>query len=113
MASTCIDYSDHASMSITELEVFTGNIFNKSGIQTRRQRDRSLQLKDKFERIALKTTTLSATAQMVNTDRSHCSCASLASTLDASVRRAAGAEQGIDRQREMITLASRLLQPVA
>lgn len=27
-------------------------IFNKSGIQTRRQRDRSLQIKDEFDRIA-------------------------------------------------------------
>ncbi|KAK7177991.1 RNA-dependent RNA polymerase [Paraphaeosphaeria sporulosa] len=47
-----VDYSDHAAIRITELEVFTGTIFNKSGVQTRRQRDKSIQLKDEFERIA-------------------------------------------------------------
>ncbi|KAI1736387.1 RNA dependent RNA polymerase-domain-containing protein [Xylaria scruposa] len=47
-----IDYSDHASKGITELEVFTGTIFNNSGIQTRRQRDTSLRLKDEFDRIS-------------------------------------------------------------
>ncbi|KAI1424802.1 RNA dependent RNA polymerase-domain-containing protein [Xylaria sp. FL1777] len=46
-----IDYSDHSSKGITELEVFTGTIFNKSGIQTRRQRDTSTRLKDEFDRI--------------------------------------------------------------
>ncbi|KAI0513140.1 RNA dependent RNA polymerase-domain-containing protein [Xylaria bambusicola] len=49
--SATVTYSDHASKSITELEVFTGAIFNKSGIQTRRQRDTSIQLKDDFDRI--------------------------------------------------------------
>ncbi|KAF7533327.1 hypothetical protein G7054_g7182 [Neopestalotiopsis clavispora] len=52
IAGACVDFSDHATISITELEVFTGNIFNKSGVQTRRQRDRSLQIKDEFDRIA-------------------------------------------------------------
>lgn len=47
-----MEFSDHAAKSITELEVFTGNIFNKSGVQTRRQRDRSVQLKDEFDRIS-------------------------------------------------------------
>ncbi|KAI0856865.1 RNA dependent RNA polymerase-domain-containing protein [Xylaria cubensis] len=47
-----IDYSDHASKGITELEVFTGTIFNNSGIQTRRQRDTSMRLKDEFDRIS-------------------------------------------------------------
>ncbi|KAI3323950.1 RdRP-domain-containing protein [Xylariaceae sp. AK1471] len=46
-----IDFSDHSSKGITELEVFTGTIFNKSGIQTRRQRDASTRLKDEFDRI--------------------------------------------------------------
>lgn len=45
-------FSDHAHMQLTEIEVFTGNIFNKSGIQTRRQRDRSVQLKDSFDQMA-------------------------------------------------------------
>lgn len=47
-----IDYSDHSSKGITELEVFTGTIFNKTGIQTRRQRDTSIRLKDEFDRTA-------------------------------------------------------------
>ncbi|KAI1369009.1 RNA dependent RNA polymerase-domain-containing protein [Xylaria arbuscula] len=49
--SASVTYSDHASKSITELEVFTGMVFNKSGMQTRRQRDTSLHLKDEFDRI--------------------------------------------------------------
>lgn len=39
-------------MPISEIEVFTGCIFNKSGTQTRRQRDKSTRLKDEFDRIA-------------------------------------------------------------
>ncbi|KAJ8120580.1 hypothetical protein ONZ43_g2746 [Nemania bipapillata] len=46
-----LDFSDHSSKGITELEVFTGMIFNKSGVQTRRQRDTSMRLKDEFDRI--------------------------------------------------------------
>ncbi|KAL5396190.1 hypothetical protein PMIN03_012983 [Paraphaeosphaeria minitans] len=46
------DYSPHPTQPLTELEVFTGNMFSTSGILTRRQRDRSLQLKDEFDRIA-------------------------------------------------------------
>lgn len=46
------DYSPHPTQPLTELEVFTGNIFSVSGVQTRRQRDRSLKLKDEFDRIA-------------------------------------------------------------
>ncbi|KAI1860360.1 uncharacterized protein JN550_011512 [Neoarthrinium moseri] len=52
ITAACVEYSEHASKTITELEVFTGNIFNKLGVQTRRQRDRSSQLKDEFARIA-------------------------------------------------------------
>jgi hypothetical protein len=52
MWNATLEFSDHAAKRITELEVFTGAIYNKSGIQTRRQRDRSVQLKDEFERIA-------------------------------------------------------------
>ncbi|KAF2115325.1 RNA dependent RNA polymerase-domain-containing protein [Lophiotrema nucula] len=52
ISNATLEYSDHAAIRITELEVFTGNIFNKSGAQTRRQRDKSLQLKDEFNRIA-------------------------------------------------------------
>ncbi|KAH6651893.1 RNA dependent RNA polymerase-domain-containing protein [Truncatella angustata] len=52
ICTACIDYSEDAHRCITELEIFTGNIFNKSGVQTRRQRDRSLKLKDHFDCIA-------------------------------------------------------------
>ncbi|KAF1971230.1 RdRP-domain-containing protein [Bimuria novae-zelandiae CBS 107.79] len=47
-----VDYSSHPTQALTELEVFTGSIFSGSGVQSRRQRDRSLQLKDEFDRIA-------------------------------------------------------------
>ncbi|KAI1084614.1 rna-dependent rna polymerase [Whalleya microplaca] len=47
-----IDYSDHASAGLTEIEIFTGSIFSKTGVQTRRQRDNSLRLKDEFNRIS-------------------------------------------------------------
>jgi len=43
--------SDNPSQPLRELEVFVGFIINKSGVQTRRQRDRSVRLKDEFERI--------------------------------------------------------------
>ncbi|KAI0393227.1 RdRP-domain-containing protein [Xylariaceae sp. FL0594] len=49
--SATIDFSEHASKAITELEVFTGAIHNRTGIQTRRQRDTSTRLKDEFDRI--------------------------------------------------------------
>ncbi|KAK8108246.1 RNA-dependent RNA polymerase [Apiospora kogelbergensis] len=58
MYSITMDYSEHASMPITELEVFTGNIFNKSGAQTPRQRDRSIKLKEAFDRMAKTTVAL-------------------------------------------------------
>ncbi|KAF2762064.1 RdRP-domain-containing protein [Pseudovirgaria hyperparasitica] len=51
VATTTADYSEHASKTLTELEFFTGNIFNKTGSQTPRQRDKSMKLKDEFDRI--------------------------------------------------------------
>lgn len=45
-------YSAHPTKPLTELEVFIGNILNKSGVQTHRQRDSSIKLKDEMERIA-------------------------------------------------------------
>ncbi|EMR71798.1 putative rna-dependent rna polymerase protein [Eutypa lata UCREL1] len=47
-----LTFSEHPSVPISEIEVFTGCIFNKSGTQTRRQRDKSTRLKDEFDRIA-------------------------------------------------------------
>ncbi|KAL2823196.1 RNA dependent RNA polymerase-domain-containing protein [Aspergillus cavernicola] len=46
------NFSEHPINPITELEVFIGHIMNKSGVQTHRQRERSIKLKDEFERIA-------------------------------------------------------------
>jgi hypothetical protein len=51
------DFSEHPVDPISELEVFIGYIINKTGVQTRRQRDRSIKLKDEFERIAAWITT--------------------------------------------------------
>ncbi|RYP64420.1 hypothetical protein DL770_009205 [Monosporascus sp. CRB-9-2] len=53
-----VDYSEHVSVPISEVEVFTGCIFSKSGTQTRRQRDKSTRLKDEFDRIAKWTESL-------------------------------------------------------
>ncbi|KAK8095079.1 hypothetical protein PG997_001764 [Apiospora hydei] len=58
MYNITMDYSEHASIPISELEVFTGSIFNKSGVQTPRQRDRSLKLKEAFDRMAKTTVAL-------------------------------------------------------
>ncbi|KAJ0413452.1 RNA dependent RNA polymerase-domain-containing protein [Aspergillus carlsbadensis] len=46
------DFSEHPINLITELEVFIGHILNKTGVQTHRQRERSIKLKDEFDRIA-------------------------------------------------------------
>jgi hypothetical protein len=48
-----VDCADHPHEPLRELEVFVGFITNKTGIQTHRQRDRSVKLKDEFERITL------------------------------------------------------------
>ncbi|KAI8958864.1 RdRP-domain-containing protein [Daldinia sp. FL1419] len=50
--SATMEYSDNFTKGISELEVFTGYIFNKTGAQTRRQRDRSVRLKDDYDAIA-------------------------------------------------------------
>ncbi|KAH6851365.1 RNA dependent RNA polymerase-domain-containing protein [Chaetomium sp. MPI-CAGE-AT-0009] len=46
-----IECADQPHQPLRELEVFVGFILNKSGVQTHRQRDRSVKLKDEFERI--------------------------------------------------------------
>lgn len=50
--SATMDYSDNFTKGLTELEVFTGCIYNNTGVQTRRQRDKSVRLRDEFNRIA-------------------------------------------------------------
>lgn len=47
-----LQWADHPSQPLAELEVFIGFIFNKTGRQTNRQRDRSMKLKDEYDRIA-------------------------------------------------------------
>lgn len=47
-----LQWADHPSQPLSELEVFTGFIFNKTGRQTNRQRDRSMKLKDEYDRVA-------------------------------------------------------------
>ncbi|KAK2610062.1 hypothetical protein N8I77_003519 [Diaporthe amygdali] len=44
-------YSTHPTKPLTELEVFVGNVLNRSGVQTHRQRDSSIKLKDEMGRI--------------------------------------------------------------
>ncbi|KAK4149994.1 RNA dependent RNA polymerase-domain-containing protein [Chaetomidium leptoderma] len=46
-----IDCAEYPHQPLRELEVFVGFIMNKTGVQTHRQRDRSIKLKDEFERI--------------------------------------------------------------
>lgn len=45
-------FSEHPVKPISELEVFIGNILNKTGVQTNRQRDNSIKLRDEFSRIS-------------------------------------------------------------
>jgi hypothetical protein len=52
ISNAALDHSDHATKELTEVEVFTGTIFNSTGSQTRRQRDGSIRLKDEFDRIS-------------------------------------------------------------
>ncbi|KDN62798.1 putative RNA dependent RNA polymerase [Colletotrichum sublineola] len=47
-----IQYSDNHMKQLTEVEVFCGSIFNKTGSQTRRQKDNSKKLKQDFDRLA-------------------------------------------------------------
>lgn len=46
------DFSEHPTRPITELEVVTGIIITKTGVQSRRQRDRASKLKDEFDRVS-------------------------------------------------------------
>jgi hypothetical protein len=46
-----IGCAEQPHQPLRELEVFVGFIVNKAGVQTHRQRDRSVKLKDEFERI--------------------------------------------------------------
>jgi len=52
MRAAMTNFSEHPVQPLSELEVFTGHIVNKTGVQTRRQRDQSHKLKDEFERIS-------------------------------------------------------------
>jgi hypothetical protein len=44
------EYSQHPLRPISEIEVFIGNILGKTGAQSKRQRDLSTSMKERFER---------------------------------------------------------------
>ncbi|OHF00014.1 RNA-dependent RNA polymerase [Colletotrichum orchidophilum] len=52
LASAMTTYSDSHLKQLREVEVFCGSIFNKTGSQTRRQKDNSMKLKQEFDRLA-------------------------------------------------------------
>lgn len=52
MSNTMGQFSAHPTKPLLELEVFIGNVLNKSGVQTHRQRDSSIKLKDEMSRMA-------------------------------------------------------------
>jgi len=47
------EYSSHPHRPLTELEVFVGNILGKTGAPTKRERDLSTSMKEKFEEDSL------------------------------------------------------------
>lgn len=44
-----IEYSEHPMRPLTELEILIGNILGRTGAQTKRQRELSVTLKEKFD----------------------------------------------------------------
>ncbi|KAL2265115.1 hypothetical protein VTJ83DRAFT_6215 [Remersonia thermophila] len=52
MRSLMTNFAEHPNQPLRELEVFVGFIVNRTGVQTHRQRDRSVKLKDEFELLA-------------------------------------------------------------
>jgi hypothetical protein len=43
------EYGPHPHKPLSEVEVFVGNILSKTGAQTKRQRDLSISMKERFE----------------------------------------------------------------
>jgi hypothetical protein len=43
------EYSDHPLRPLSEVEVFVGNILGRTGAQSKRQRELSTSLKEKFD----------------------------------------------------------------
>lgn len=60
-------FSQHPVKPITEIEVFIGNILNRSGVQTSRQRDNSIKLRDEFDRISSWITNMMRKAEHIIT----------------------------------------------
>ncbi|KAL4756453.1 RNA dependent RNA polymerase [Aspergillus foveolatus] len=52
MSDAMANFSEHPVYPLTKLEVFIGQVLNNGGVQTNRQREWSIKLKDEFERIA-------------------------------------------------------------
>ena len=44
-------FSSNPRVALTEVEVFSGSVMNKTGSQTRRQRDSSIKLKEEVDRL--------------------------------------------------------------
>jgi hypothetical protein len=53
LQNSMIEYSDHPSRPLTELEVVIGNVLGRTGAQSKRQRELSTSLKEKFDSDAL------------------------------------------------------------
>lgn len=51
IADSMWHFSENPRTSISEVEVFCGSVLNKTGTQTRQQRDSSIRLKDETERV--------------------------------------------------------------
>jgi hypothetical protein len=71
------NYSDHPTRPLTELEVFIGTVHNKHGAQTRRQREKSIKLKDEIDRY-----TNSIAKQIRRVAANHADESERASTID-------------------------------
>ncbi|KAF9874428.1 RNA-dependent RNA polymerase [Colletotrichum karsti] len=52
VANARTHFADNYMKPLTEVEVFCGSIFNKTGAQTRRQKDNSKKLKAEFDRLS-------------------------------------------------------------
>lgn len=47
--SIMVEYGQHPSRPLSELEVFVGDILGKTGVQNRHQREQSKTMKERFE----------------------------------------------------------------
>lgn len=50
LIETMLEYSTHRPHSLSEVEVFSGSILGKNGAQSKRQREASVEMKEKHDR---------------------------------------------------------------